>query len=211
MDLNFKTYDGETGVTVVLTALPGASGSPAPSYAATEVSPTLYAITIPQNLTGEWGVVASNGAGDVIFTGYWTAGTPRCYDFTLNSPGTGIEETLQEILNKTNLIGTTNALVPTTRLIKQNLTLYVAEDQTVTIISADYTSRNIRFIIESTDKINIATLENADITKTSTSISFAMPDGVTDRARALRYALRDSGTNELLATGTLQIIYAPVP
>jgi len=84
---NFNAGSGETGVTFTLTAMPGATGTPADSYAATEVSPALYESTPDiTNLSGEFRIVATNAASEVFYVGYWRSTEARCYDYTYAAP-----------------------------------------------------------------------------------------------------------------------------
>jgi hypothetical protein len=61
--------DGELGVTIELTAWKG-TGTPAASYAMTEVRPTVYESANITGLTGEFEVRMTNGDDEPMFTGY---------------------------------------------------------------------------------------------------------------------------------------------
>lgn len=89
MEIEVVAYPGETGVVAVLTARPGATGTPAANYALTGAG-SLYTGTIAQSLTGEWLVQVTNGDSEPLYAGFWTAGSdPRCYDYTKPSTSTG--------------------------------------------------------------------------------------------------------------------------
>jgi hypothetical protein len=80
---------------------------------------------------------------------------------------------------------------------------------TYTVGSADYTSVSIKVHIETPDKTDIATIANADITKTSSSIGFALPSYVLQNIGNYRMSVRRTSDDFLLATGVIQGYYAP--
>jgi hypothetical protein len=79
-----------------------------------------------------------------------------------------------------------------------------------TLESDDYTSQDIGIVWERPNRsLDIAIVEDSEVTKTNTSIQFMLPVAVASVARQLRYAIRSN--NQVLASGFWRVRYRPGP
>mgnify|MGYP000356718325 CR=1 FL=1 len=203
--ISLTAYDQQT-LTVFLVAKTGATGTPNPAgYSMTEVSTGLYlSDDIPEALTGDFYVYATDADGDLAFTGYVTVQdnteTHDCYESPI----------LVAILRKALLLGAGDATVPI-RMYESELTIFIKETHTLTIQTGDYTGKTLRFVFEGKDRSDLAVIDDGDITKTSSSISIAIPPAVTASERNLRWSVRDvANGDEVLLYGTATVTYAPI-
>jgi hypothetical protein len=91
-----------------------------------------------------------------------------------------------------------------------NLVYYNNEEGVIkTLNTPNYTALDIKVCIELPDKTDVATVPNANLTKTSTSIGFAMPAQLLSVIGTYKAAIRKTSNNELLGTATIHGYYAP--
>lgn len=120
----------------------------------------------------------------------------------LGVPARELPSIANEIKAKTDLIGTAAA----TQLVRQaasKITIYIGERHTFTInVNNDYTARTVTLCFEATDATaDISVIANGSLTKTTSSVAFAIPEAVTTTDRNLRWSIRDAATKEVLEFG----------
>lgn len=116
---------------------------------------------------------------------------------------------LAAIKAKTDLIGTGSATVPV-RLVDSDITLFNKEQHDfeldVTTDYTAYTDLDIAFEYKGDD---VAVLAHADLTITSTKITFTIPAAVTNTRRTLEWSLRDADDgNKVLLCGRCFVLEA---
>lgn len=116
---------------------------------------------------------------------------------------TEITDQLDVIQEKTNLIGTGDALIPT-RLKRGLITLYIGEQHVFTLPTSDYLSRSVKLQFEQLDGTVIA-IANSSLTKTSNTVAFTIPEAVTENVGKLDWALKDTTTDEVLQFGVVSV------
>ena len=109
-----------------------------------------------------------------------------------------------EIKAKTDLITAGGFTVQ--RLSGRTINLFVFETYDYTLSTEDYTAKTINIAFEYNDT-DVAAIADGDITKTSNSITFAIPAAVTSSApRKLQYSIRDTANgNEVLVYGEVHV------
>lgn len=95
------------------------------------------------------------------------------------------------------------------------LTAYVGETRThtVTTVDSDGTALNcsamtLEVVIEQLDRTDVVTIANASITKTSTTVAFAVSSTYHTAESQYRWALRRTDTNLVLMLGPYVVEYA---
>lgn len=98
---------------------------------------------------------------------------------------------------------------------KATLTAYVGETRThtVTTVDSDGTAVNcsaltLEVIIEQLDRTDVVTIANADITKTTTTVAFAVSASINKAEHQYRWALRNASTGAVIMYGPYVIQYA---
>jgi len=98
---------------------------------------------------------------------------------------------------------------------KATLTAYVGETRThtVTTLDADGAAVNcsaltLEVIIEQLDRTDVVTVANASITKTTTTVSFAVSSTYHTTEANYRWALRNTSTGGVIMFGPYVIQYA---
>lgn len=115
-----------------------------------------------------------------------------------------------------NFAGTPIAVYATNRVTgsgtNYNVEMFTGETQAISIPSANLTSTEL---LVSFQELNtprdVATVANASITKTTSSISFAMPAKVRSKPQTLRYSVRRASNKENLIYGTWKVTEAALP
>ena len=95
-----------------------------------------------------------------------------------------------------------------------SLQFYVGETQTVAVqvvdangVSVDVEDLTLSLVFELRDKQDVVVIEDQDITKDGSTISFALPADLTDASRKMRWSLRTD--ESVLVSGTATVEYAP--
>ena len=99
---------------------------------------------------------------------------------------------------------------------KQTLYALVGETNThtLTTVDSDGTAVNcsamtLEFVLESLDRTDITTVANASITKTSTTVAFAISESVNKLEHSYRWALRRTDNGNVIMYGPYIIEHAP--
>ena len=95
------------------------------------------------------------------------------------------------------------------------LTAYVGETRThtVTTIDSDGTAVNcsaltLEVVIEQLDRTDVVNIANANITKTSTTVAFAVSSSINKAEHQYTWALRNTSTGQVIMRGPYVIEYA---
>ena len=98
---------------------------------------------------------------------------------------------------------------------KATLTAYVGETRThtVTTVDADGAAVNcsaltLEVIIEQLDRTDVVTIANASITKTTTTVAFAVSSTYHTAEANYRWALRNTSTGGVIMFGPYVVQYA---
>lgn len=102
---------------------------------------------------------------------------------------------------------------PLGRDLGDDVILYLSEGHTVTLnTAADYSALDLVVTIEPKGSdTDVAKIENGDLTKTASTVAFAIPAAVTECVRTLRYSVRDASTKQVLKLGRIIVRDAPDP
>jgi hypothetical protein len=122
-----------------------------------------------------------------------------------------VDTEVTAIKAKTDLITTDTVFVTVDRVAGSTITMHYSESTTATVpLDEDTTSLTLRFIVENSDQLDVLVIENASITRTSTSFTVTITTAVTATLGQYRWALRDitGGVNRLIEGGVLQVISA---
>jgi hypothetical protein len=122
-----------------------------------------------------------------------------------------LDTQLSGINAKTQLITTGTVFVTVDRVAGSTITMHYNESTTATVpLDEDTTSLTLRFVVENSDQLDVLVIENANITRTSTSFAVTITTAVTATLGQYRWALRDitGGINRLIEGGVLQVISA---
>lgn len=213
--LQLIAYEGQT-LTLYLDGLAGSSGTPdVGGYEVTEVDGGLYEASV-SGLTGEFYAWARNDEEELAFAGYYVladdAGVYRYFDYQVNSAQTSIDEfqsVLEAIKRKTDTIRVGGS-AQTAQTAGTDIISYVGETQSVTIATEDYQSKTLIIVWEPFAGVtDVATVVDANITKTDSTIAFALPAAVGESARTLKYSIRDTANgDEVLALGRWRVLEA---
>lgn len=103
-----------------------------------------------------------------------------------------------------SVVYVTNRLMGTG--VNYDIVSFVGEAHTVTIPSADFSGAELSVIFQelSTNR-DVASIANASITKTSTTVAFAIPAKVRAKQQILRYSIRRVSNQENLIYGTWEV------
>lgn len=95
------------------------------------------------------------------------------------------------------------------------LTAYVGETRTHTVTTVDSdgaavncSAMTLEVVIEQLDRTDVVTIANASITKTSTTVAFAVSSTYHAAESQYRWALRRTDTNLVLMFGPYVVEYA---
>lgn len=98
---------------------------------------------------------------------------------------------------------------------KATLTAYVGETRTHTVTTVDSdgaavncSALTLEVIIEQMDRTDVVTIANADITKTTTTVAFAVSANINNAEHQYRWALRNASTGAVIMFGPYVIQYA---
>ena len=84
----------------------------------------------------------------------------------------------------------------------------VGETSQVTVTTdVDVSAVAVEVVIETTDKTDVGTIANGSLTKTSTTVAFALTSAITASERTLRYAVRKTADGDVVASGLLFVTY----
>jgi hypothetical protein len=122
-----------------------------------------------------------------------------------------LDTQLSGINAKTQLITTDTVFVTVDRVAGSTITMHYSESTTATVpLDEDTTSLTLRFVVENSDQLDVLVIENASITRTSTSFTVTITTAVTATLGQYRWALRDitGGINRHIEGGVLQVISA---
>ena len=216
IDARLAAYDGPTNAEMVaaFTQIKGATWSSS--------TDTLEAIRDRGDAawTGGGGLTAADIADavwDEAIVGHLTggstgealaaagsAGDPWITDLPGSYSGADAGAILSAIKTKTDLITAGGFTVQ--RLSGRTINLFVFETYDYTLSTEDYTLKTINIAFEYNDT-DVAAIADGDITKTSNSITFAIPAAVTSSApRKLQYSIRDTANgNEVLVYGEVHV------
>jgi hypothetical protein len=99
---------------------------------------------------------------------------------------------------------------------KQTLYALVGETKThtLTTVDSDGTAVNcsamtLEFVLESLDRTDVTTVANANITKTSTTVSVAIGESFNKLEHSYRWALRRTDNGNVIMYGPYVIEHAP--
>lgn len=165
--------------------------------------PGAYTIDVG-SLTGNWLVILQDENDDTIGTRY---ASPD-YLIAQDTPPWLAADNSEVLTSIDALIALFRN--PSLNLVTRELYYYNNEVNPVkTITTPDYTARSIKVRIETKNKVLVANIANASLTKTSTSVAFILGPAVTSEVRLYNFSLRDTTTDEVLGEGTIKGLYAP--
>ena len=88
--------------------------------------------------------------------------------------------------------------------------LYFNENSPVVIpIDIDITAIDVRFVVENSAKVDVLTIANASITKSTTAFTVTIPTTITSTITNYIWSLRATATDKVLVQGTIQVRYSP--
>lgn len=113
----------------------------------------------------------------------------------------------------TSIISTLSNSAPIGRDLGDDVILYLSEGHTLTLnTAADYSARNLVVTCEVCgSNVDIVKIEDGDLTKTSSGVSFTIPTAMTASTGKLEYSLRDADDKQVLKVGRIIIRKAPDP
>jgi hypothetical protein len=105
-----------------------------------------------------------------------------------------------------NLLYSTNTIATGTR--SDSIYARVDETKSITVnCSKDVEGLTLAAVFETADKTDVGTIADGDITKSTTTAAFALTAALTASERTLRYTIKDTATDETLASGKLFVTY----
>jgi hypothetical protein len=222
--VEFITYAGQT-LTAYLAARTGATGTPAVDYACTEIDTGQYRFTVDEALVGEFDLEVKDATDELAlrqFVGLLDdTEIHRAYDYTVADVQGGdaslanqedMIATLAAIQSQANLLTAGAVMVLPCRVAGSTLTVFLGETHQIVLETNDWTSKTVRLVFETEDSVtDIASIDDAGLTKTASTTAFTMPLAVTNAIRRLRYSFRDEGNgDEVLAWGKIKVRPAPL-
>jgi hypothetical protein len=155
---------------------------------------------------------ASSGGGGGGGTD-WTANERTAIRSILGVPTSGTTPTdptsgiLDTIRDKTNLITTETVFITSDASNGSSITVYKNEVRSISVpLDEDITSKTVRFIVEDDNGADVFVVENASISRTSTTFSFTTSTTLTDALGDYKWALRDiTSGNRLISGGVLSV------
>lgn len=90
------------------------------------------------------------------------------------------------------------------------LNLYVDESHSVTITTEDYSALTLKVVFESKFGVDVATIADGDLTKSSSSVAFSIPADVTSKVQDLFWSIRDTSADKVLVNGLCLVDYSPI-
>ena len=179
---------------LTLTAWP--SGSTSNEVAMTEIVDGLYRATLDDSIDSLWYVFS--GTSDPTTWDPMASGGPL---FAMDlGEGTPVGSSIVFTGNQVERVSGTTIVV------------FKDEDTpvTVTLTEGSFTGLTLQFAVEDKQGTDVLVIENASITRTSTTFTVTIPDTLTSRLNNYSWAMRDitSGANAVLMHGVLSVRYA---
>lgn len=122
-----------------------------------------------------------------------------------------VDDNVDAILDDTvnslpNLLFKTNSLETSSST--ESIYARVGETKSVTVTcSKDVSGLTLEVVFETSDKTDVGTIANGSITKSTLNASFSLTSSLTSVERTLRYTVKDTSTDETLASGRLFVTY----
>lgn len=205
--IKFSGYQDIAAPVAYLEAMPGAVGTPnVGGYGVTEIDDGLYSFSVADSLLGEFRIKALDSLGELFKRGFVTLGSEsgasyEVYDYTNAGETAGL---LQEIKAKTDLIGTGQGLTPT-RVQGKIITLFVGEQHNFVLQAAE-DLRAVTLVLQFEDSDGTVTsIADGQLTKTATTITFAVPAAITEKAGKLDWSLRVASSDEVKQYGVVDV------
>jgi hypothetical protein len=90
-----------------------------------------------------------------------------------------------------------------------NVTSFIGEESPKTIPSGDYTSFSVKVVFERFGSVSdLAVVFDADLTKTSDSVTFNIPAEIAERTQFVKYSIRRHSNDEVLILGNWRVRHA---
>lgn len=201
--VEFIAYAGQS-LTAVMRATPDATGSPAASYACSEVYDGQYRFAVPEALVGEFYVEVKDGSGTLALLQFVEMADDTavhiCYDYN-GLDVSVISDSIASILASTAHL--TAGLAPPARQKNNTIFFSVGERQNKTVtVDSDLTGLTLAVVFEIPgSKVDVAYITSG-IVITSNSVTFPVPEAVTAVPRRLDYSIRDTASDASKFDGT---------
>jgi hypothetical protein len=161
-------------------------------------------------------ISAYNGTSKVAtVSASWTTNPASGSGFALvqaagsGSGGSGdaSQATLLLVKAKTDLITTETVFITSDSSNGSSITAYKNEVRFISVpLDEDITSKTVRFIVEDDNGADVFVVENASISRTSSTFSFTTSTTLTDALGDYKWALRDiTSGNRLISGGVLSV------
>lgn len=193
-------------------------GSAVDATPTVELYPTSATSEIVKGGFGRWLIRVTYASEGVVQgkVSYAVSGAASFVNFSVSFISDSAQVALDSVLTEIGTIKAKTELIrPATvytlnRIsgsgVNYDIDAFVGEAQLITIPTADYTGTEVEVLIQELKTLrDIAHVVDGSITKTSSSIAFAMPAAARSKVRVLRYSVRRVSNGEVLLYGTLNV------
>jgi hypothetical protein len=204
--LKLPSYSGTTGLTLILTAQDSGTIANGSGDTLTPGANGLFTCVVDEAITGWFDAAVLNGSVTVAEGGKLYIASDVVGTYVVDDPDAIADQIIAEVEGVVVLpvAGSVVSSVNGT-----TITVWVGSETLVTISTdSDLSAKTMRVAIETPGGTDVATIENASITKTSSTVAFTIPTTATTLVRDLRWSLRDTTSQVVYLYGVLQVLYA---
>lgn len=154
-------------------------------------------------------LTAINTLSETVNTNFTSVNNQLSSMATAVSGNSSALATIDNIVD--SISSTLSSSAPIGRDDGDDVTLFLAEGHTLELATAsDYSAQTLVLIVEPKGgAADVVKIEDGDLTKTSSSVSFDIPTSLTETIRVMRYALRNATNKQVLKHGRIIVRDAP--